>query len=287
DCWLLAAIASLTLNPDILHHVVPKAQSFQEDYAGIFHFQFWQYGEWVDVVVDDRLPTKNGELLFVHSEEGNEFWSALLEKAYAKLLSLYEMVYYRGQPEKLVRLRNPWGEIEWTGAWSDNAPEWNYIDPKQKQALDKQVDDGEFWMAFSDFQRQFTRLEICNLTPDTLTSNQVNKWDLTMFNGQWIRGSTAGGCQNYPGGDPAKWPFGEINNKTTKVTACELGVAIIGKATYWINPQFKIRLDEPDDDHEGSLNEPCCTILVGLMQKNRRRQKRMGEGLLSIGYSLY
>uniref|UniRef100_A0A8B9F7N6 Calpain 8 n=1 Tax=Amazona collaria TaxID=241587 RepID=A0A8B9F7N6_9PSIT len=333
DCWLLAAIASLTLNPDILYRVVPKAQSFQKDYAGIFHFQFWQYGEWVDVVVDDRLPTRNGKLLFVHSEEGNEFWSALLEKAYAKLNGSYEAltggstiegfedftggisefyelrrapsnlyqiiqkalragsllgcsiditsaseieaitslklvkghaysvtgaeeVYYRGRLEKLVRLRNPWGEVEWTGAWSDNAPEWNYIDPKQKQALDKQVDDGEFWMAFSDFQRQFTRLDICNLTPDTLTSNEVNRWDLTLFNGQWRRGSTAGGCQNY-------------------------------QATYWTNPQFKIRLEEPDDDHEGSLNEPCCTILVGLMQKYRRRQKKMGEALLSIGYSLY
>lgn len=54
-------------------------------------------------------------------------------------------------------------------------------------------------MSFSDFLREFSRLELCNLTADALQNSQMKKWSSSLYQGEWRRGSTAGGCRNYPG----------------------------------------------------------------------------------------
>lgn len=90
--WLNVLLHSCpSLPPVFVFQVIPDHVSQEWNpkrldlYAGIFHFRFWRFGRWMDVVVDDRLPvSEDGVLLFCRSATPREFWSALLEKAYAK-----------------------------------------------------------------------------------------------------------------------------------------------------------------------------------------------------------
>ncbi|KAL2082679.1 hypothetical protein ACEWY4_022497 [Coilia grayii] len=332
DCWLLAAIACLTLNEKLLYRVIPKEQSFTENYAGIFHFQFWRYGEWVDVVVDDRIPTCNNQLVFTRSGKKNEFWSALLEKAYAKLHGSYEALkggnaleamedFTGGVTEffeiqeapkelfrimrkalergslmgcsidkvvskeqttktasglvkghaysvtaveegaredlkdiriRLIRLRDPWGMSASPSCMSND---WTVLahNDQDKKRLEP-IAEGEFWMSFQNFQDHFTKLEICNLTPDTLKDDGFSNWTVTVHEGRWVKGCSAGGCRNYPD-------------------------------TFWTNPQYRICLLEEDDDPEEE--ERGCTLVIALMQKGRRKERHLGATLHTIGFFVY
>lgn len=56
---------------------------------------------------------------------------------------------------------------------------------------------------------------------------------------------------------------------------------IIFLETFWHNPQYRITLEYPDEDDDKS------TVIVALMQKNRRAQRRMGADCLTIGFAVY
>ena len=85
DCWLVAGLAAVSENEELLFRVVPKGQSFSADwYCGMFRFRIWRFSRWEEVIIDDRLPTINGQLVFIHTQSVAEFWPALLEKALAK-----------------------------------------------------------------------------------------------------------------------------------------------------------------------------------------------------------
>ncbi|EPY82424.1 calpain-13 [Camelus ferus] len=103
DCWFLAALGSLTQNPQHLQRILAD-QSFSHQYAGIFRFRFWQCGQWVEVVIDDRLPVLNEEYLFVEPCNKQEFWPCLLEKAYAKFHGSYVNLHYGYLPDALMDL---------------------------------------------------------------------------------------------------------------------------------------------------------------------------------------
>lgn len=55
--------------------------------------------------------------------------------------------------------------------------------------------------------------------------------------------------------------------------------------TFWMNPQFVIKLEEEDDDPDDG--EEGCSFVVGLIQKNRRKLRKQGEDMHTIGFAIY
>jgi Ca2+-binding EF-hand superfamily protein len=62
--------------------------------------------------------------------------------------------------DKLVKLRNPWGSMEWNGDWSDTSDKWT---PEMQAEVEQlvQSDDGTFWMSFEDLVKHFYSINVC------------------------------------------------------------------------------------------------------------------------------
>lgn len=328
NCWIVASISSLTLHEDLFDNVVPRGQSFAEgEYAGIFHFRLWKANRWIDVVVDDRLPFSedHGCLVFMTSSATQEFWSALLEKAYAKLHGGYasleggtgaealetltggiaeevrcdgiqddffnivrkalerkslitcsitrdgetaeglvglheysvtgaEKVYMEDGEVNLIRIRNPHGPVsgEWRGAWSDRSSVWAAIDEEQKDLLNLVVrEDGEFWISEEDFLQHFHLIDICHLDPGSLTLESSDEGCEKVWQVAKFEGSWVPG---FTAGGSGKW--------------------------FSTNPQYMVTLQEP-------VKDDMCTVIVALLQKNRRWIQSHDEMWLPISFFIY
>uniref|UniRef100_A0A4W4DNT7 Calpain catalytic domain-containing protein n=1 Tax=Electrophorus electricus TaxID=8005 RepID=A0A4W4DNT7_ELEEL len=342
NCWMVAAISCLATEPSLWKKVIPDHMEQEWNpkhpylYAGIFHFRFWRMGQWMDVVVDDRLPvSEDGTLLFCRSASPREFWSALLEKAYAKLNGCYEaleggntaeaLVDFTGGVSELlsldqealsqhaeqrralfqmlakahsrkalitcsirsvldcglvkghaysvteirkirlgetllgicgtsriymVRMRNPWGMANWTGAWSQGSLQWQRTERSEREKMGLVVRDvGEFWMEFGDFCHYFTDMVVCRLVKRSLLWTR-HRWGEECLLGEWThremdRRSRCGGCSNF-------------------------------RETFLHNPQFMFEVGKEENE-----------VLICLQQEDRRIKRKEGSGEnLPIGFEV-
>ena len=62
---------------------------------------------------------------------------------------------------KLVHLRNPWGNGEWSGDWCDSSKKWT--PSLKKECGVEKSDDGSFWMSYNDFLVYYLVAGICHL----------------------------------------------------------------------------------------------------------------------------
>ena len=140
-------------------------------------------------------------------EEKNSF-NLLLNHAY----SLIDCQSVLGN--KLIRLRNPWGNYEWNGRWSDGAAEWT---PELMRHFGNYefANDGTFFMCFEDFTRFFNSIHVLRL----LTDDVGDVWQKESMTGEWTE-ATAGGFLSFP--TWAKNPQIKITaiNPNTRVFVC-------------------------------------------------------------------
>lgn len=83
------------------------------------------------------------------------------------ILALYD------SPHRMLKLRNPWGQKEWSGRASDNDNQfWSTVSPADKQKMGyTSKNDGIFFMLWDDFVNYFDMVDICKINDN---ANFVN-----------------------------------------------------------------------------------------------------------------
>lgn len=53
-------------------------------------------------------------------------------------------------------------------------------------------------MSFDDFLANYTKVEVCMLSPDSAGDSDKKRWEMQINQGTWQGHVSAGGCRNFP-----------------------------------------------------------------------------------------
>ena len=53
-------------------------------------------------------------------------------------------------------------------------------------------------MSFEDFKSNYSKVEICMLSPDSAGDLSAKRWEMRINQGTWQKHVSAGGCRNFP-----------------------------------------------------------------------------------------
>jgi len=320
DCWVIAAASSVSNSQSLLERLVPPGQSFRKDwYSGLFRFRFWRYGSWVEVTVDDRLPTTNGKLMMVQSNHPNEFWGALLEKAYAKLHGSYEALKGGSNADALT---------DFTGGLVQS---YSMISPPRDltKLLAKAIQRNSVMSAsiYGDYvnnpvsRNGLVSGHAYSVTAFTKVQQEYllrirNPWGTEVeWRGRWSDSSPEwkklSAAEKQQLGlvvdhDGEFWiEMTDFIDNFDSIEICNLTADSLREpqkswaistvhskwrrnktaggrpelSTFWQNPQFQLTVSDHDED-----DDKMASIVVEILQKNRRR---LNVPYLAIGFAIY
>tara|TARA_B110000305_G_C19439053_1_gene640737 strand:+ start:193 stop:1578 length:1386 start_codon:yes stop_codon:yes gene_type:complete len=141
---------------------------------------------------------------------------------------------------QLIRIRNPWGQGEWTGKFADEDEAWDDHKGLKEKLNYVFKNDGNWWMRYDDFCAHFNKLYLCKIFPST--------WAQYAISQQW-NGNTAGGPYPIDSAPAEEEKDGEGAKNDTN-------------DRWFNNPQFRISVTKK------------TTLIISLMQEDEKVSKR-------------
>ena len=139
---------------------------------------------------------------------------------------------------QLIRIRNPWGQGEWTGKFADEDEAWDDHKGLKEKLEYSFKNDGNWWMRYDDFCAHFNKLYLCKIFPATYSQYSVH--------GEWV-GNFSGGA----------YPF-ENEQEETK----DEGAKNDTNDRWFNNPQFRISVTKR------------TSLIMSLMQEDEKVSKK-------------